>query len=289
MLNVLPHKNFIRLPQQETRNLVEVAILLFSFLIGNPLASQSIQDTMFQEKQLYSFARYLMGARMYESASEEYQRLNFLYPNNVQYHKEWIQALRKSGNFYTLSHNFKITPTTDPIIKLEYILASINDNQLPLASLVLEESNLLKNENYGIQAKKIQYSIDLLQGNYSNTISIDPSLEQLRLEYINMHRKSPLLAGTMSAIVPGMGRIYAKDARNAIFSILVIATTGIQSYNRFTTKGIKSPGAWIYGGLSLGFYVANIYGSVNSAKRFNSRKSKLIDDKVKIYTNNLNF
>src|SRR5690606_34905714 len=108
----------------------------------------------------------------------------------------------------------------------------------------------------------------------------EPEYEGIIAEGLALKRKSPAVAGIMSAVIPGSGRVYARDYKDGLISLLFIGGTAFQSYRRFHDKGIKSVGGWIYGGISFGFYVANIYGSVQSAKIFNAKQNKTLNAKT---------
>jgi hypothetical protein len=88
------------------------------------------------------------------------------------------------------------------------------------------------------------------------------------------------LAMAMSTIVPGTGRFYTGDWKDAIISMITIGVTGYQAYRGFTIKGTKSAYGWVYGTIATGFYLGNIYGSFSSAKRYNKRKSEKLDQKI---------
>ena len=60
--------------------------------------SDSIIQT---EDQLYRFAKFLKNEKEYKFASEEFERLNFLYPNKIIYVKELLYCARLNGDFDT--------------------------------------------------------------------------------------------------------------------------------------------------------------------------------------------
>lgn len=81
--------------------------------------------------------------------------------------------------------------------------------------------------------------------------------------------RSPLLAGFLSTIVPGAGRIYTGRVGDALNSLLTVGLTGWQAYDGFRRDGLSSVKGWTLGTLSGIFYVGNIYGSVLSARIYN--------------------
>ena len=81
--------------------------------------------------------------------------------------------------------------------------------------------------------------------------------------------RSPFLAGTLSTIVPGAGRLYTGRIGDALNSLLTIGLTGWQAYDGFRRDGLSSAKGWTLGTLCGIFYVGNIYGSVVSARVYN--------------------
>ena len=81
--------------------------------------------------------------------------------------------------------------------------------------------------------------------------------------------RSPFLAGTLSTIVPGAGRLYTGRFSDALTSLVTVGLTGWQAYDGFRRDGISSAKGWTLGTLCGIFYVGNIYGSVISARVYN--------------------
>ena len=83
--------------------------------------------------------------------------------------------------------------------------------------------------------------------------------------------RSPLLAGILSTIVPGAGRLYTERLGDALTSLFMVSLTGWQAYDGFQRDGLSSVKGWTLGTISGIFYVGNIYGSVISARVYNRR------------------
>ena len=81
--------------------------------------------------------------------------------------------------------------------------------------------------------------------------------------------RSPFLAGTLSTIVPGAGRLYTGRFSAAFTSLFIVGLTGWQAYDGFQRDGLASAKGWTLGTLCGIFYVGNIYGSVLSARVYN--------------------
>ena len=83
--------------------------------------------------------------------------------------------------------------------------------------------------------------------------------------------RSPFLAGALSTVVPGVGRLYTGRLSDALTSLFIVSLTGWQAYDGFQRDGLSSVKGWTLGTLSGIFYVGNIYGSVISARVYNRR------------------
>lgn len=83
--------------------------------------------------------------------------------------------------------------------------------------------------------------------------------------------KSPLLAATASAFVPGLGKIYAGNIGEGIASFLVVGALGAITAEHWIKDG---PGNWktiVPGVVCAGFYIGNIYGSYMSVSICNNK------------------
>lgn len=81
--------------------------------------------------------------------------------------------------------------------------------------------------------------------------------------------KRPALAGTLSAVLPGSGQLYAGQPRDAasaflVNGVLIGATTALVLREQYV-------GASLTGVLALSFYSGNIYAAVNAAHKRNRR------------------
>ena len=86
---------------------------------------------------------------------------------------------------------------------------------------------------------------------------------------VGLPTRSPLLAGMLSTIVPGSGRLYTGRLGDALTTLFTVGLTGWQAYDGFHRDGLSSVKGWTLGTLCGIFYVGNIYGSVISARVYN--------------------
>lgn len=92
-------------------------------------------------------------------------------------------------------------------------------------------------------------------------------LEQFLLDYRQLPRKSPQLAGTLSALLPGAGQLYTERPKQAGVAFALNAAFiygAIEAWNNenYTVAGILSL-------FEIGWYGGNIYNAMNNAHKIN--------------------
>lgn len=93
-------------------------------------------------------------------------------------------------------------------------------------------------------------------------------LVELKKQSLKLKKKSPLVAGALSAVVPGLGKFYAGKKGAGLAALAAngaLAAMAFESYYR--TKSFKSPQFITFSTLFTFFYVGNIFGSVFSIKQ----------------------
>lgn len=226
-----------------------------------------------------AFADFLYNSELYDFASEEYERLIFDEPGNLVYLKRLLKCYQKTGNDDRLMPFDKMKEIDDKETLQEfYDLLLLTNNISYMDMMMAEKSSLFSMEESMDHAFKSAIArrdwngLSELKIPHTDTKKYDPLFDKIE----NTRFKKPATAAIMSAIIPGAGRVYAKDTKDGLISLFIVGSTAYQSYRRFNQKGIKSVSGWIFGGISLGFYISNIYGSYQSAKYYN----KKLDDKI---------
>ena len=92
-----------------------------------------------------------------------------------------------------------------------------------------------------------------------------------------LQQKSPLVAGLLSACVPGAGHFYCGKFRNGGVAFVLSAAFVAASVEAFH-KDVYAGGA-IASSVALVFYSGTIYGAVNVAHKFNkARREQLLSE-----------
>ena len=106
----------------------------------------------------------------------------------------------------------------------------------------------------------------------SAAVSADPTLSAwqekdraLLDRYDALPGKSPLLAGALSAVVPGLGRVYIGRWQDGLVSFLLVGLSAVLSAQGFYEEGSHSVRGWILGSAGALLYVGNVYGSAVGA------------------------
>ena len=109
--------------------------------------------------------------------------------------------------------------------------------------------------------------------------SVSRAVEQIDAQ-AGVPGKSPLLAGALSAVLPGSGQAYAGRYRDGLVALLVnglfIAGTAVAIDQE------NYPTAAVVGGIGLPFYLGNIYGAANAANRWNLSLHRELRDRLAV-------
>ena len=92
------------------------------------------------------------------------------------------------------------------------------------------------------------------------------ALGQICKKQASHRSKSPLLAGVMSGIIPGSGKIYAGKTGEGIASMIATTGFGLIAWENYRKLGFGHAKTIFFGCVFAANYVSNIYGSVISVK-----------------------
>jgi hypothetical protein len=108
-------------------------------------------------------------------------------------------------------------------------------------------------------------------------------LRRMALGGEDLPRKNPVMAGALSAVLPGSGRAYCQRYGDGFFSFAaVIATIGSAFYYHHTGN---RTGTYIMGGLGGVLYGGNVLGSVVGAQLFNQQTEEQYIGMLEPYAN----
>ncbi|OIN56163.1 tetratricopeptide repeat protein [Arsenicibacter rosenii] len=105
-------------------------------------------------------------------------------------------------------------------------------------------------------------------------------MDDYRKQLQSARRRSPVVAGLYSALVPGLGKVYAGKTKQGIASFLPVLTLGLLTYEGLRKDGPLSARFIGFGSLFTVFYVGNIWGSVLSVNIKRSEFNRVYDNKI---------
>jgi len=272
-------------------------IFFLIFLLPDTIYPQNLLDYSNSLK----YANYLFGSHQYKLAVSEFERVVFLAPHDTISKLKLIRSYRYSNNFTTARKRIEDFYSGDlnnfPVaFSDEYIKNLLCENQFQEATDFLR-----KNISLDIDTRQTyQLGIYVMESRWDEASQFvdGPGIHQDRTEKfdalhevmikgLNTRYKNPALAASLSAVIPGAGRLYTKQWKDGIFSFLFISAASWLTYKSYIHSGIDL-NSILAGTFTLSFYSANIYGSGKSANRYNQRINQtcrteaekiLLDDK----------
>jgi len=269
-----------------------ISLILLLLLLQGNLYSQNIYD----ESHSREFALYLMQSHQFQLASSEWERVLFLSPADTLARLNLLKSLRlseKSADGWLKFNQWFPSGLLSRPFSQEAIQITLSQGDFTSFRSILDRSPGLS------ASERSHYLLGswLMEGNWISqpaklrspafTINTnDPRLLDLYSRTLNINRKSPAASVALSAIVPGLGKIYSHDWKDGLLSLLFVATNAWQSYRGFSKNGVRSVTGWVFGTLGAGFYTANLFGSWKSANTYNSKQVDIIRHETEdiIYT-----
>lgn len=129
------------------------------------------------------------------------------------------------------------------------------------------ESSLQQVRSPDSLTAKFSFANQLLQGRVSATQPLPYEISKSYNAYKKVLRKSAFVAGTMSMVLPGTGKMYYGQRRQGWNFLFANAVLGIQAYESYRKAGIQSARFITFGSLFSLFYIGNIYGTVKGLKK----------------------
>ena len=281
------------------RYLSIILLLFFSLQVPAWGATEGIVLT--DDVQM-SLGEAFMAEGDYYRAITEYKKLTFLFPDSDrlseaffqigmayyqgQDYKSAVKSFAKVRQIYTVDH-FNSAAFYEG---LSYSKLGLPDN----AALSFERSKLFDASHPDAANAQLGLSLNALKKD--NVAACRVELDEFLVNYPEdervpgvqtsfgllddyelQPRKSPALAGAISAVIPGSGQMYAEHYKDGLMAFVVnglfiagtVAAVDDENYALAT----------IVGGIGLPFYVGNIYGAANASRKWNlSLSRKLRDD-----------
>ena len=153
-----------------------------------------------------------------------------------------------------------------------------------------DAKNLFQLKMYELAAfslmKRDYKAYDSLAAKFNSTDTLLSKEQQILIsnqqQLKTLKRKSPLVAGTLSAIIPGLGLAYSGNNGQALAAFIRVAAMGALTLEDYIKLGPKNPQFIIFGSLFSFFYIGNIWGSALTVKIRYDEKIKEIDHNIMV-------
>jgi hypothetical protein len=273
-----------------SRLLVLIYLFLQSLLIQTTFA----QDDLFSYRNSLRYVNYLEQSAKHQQALIELERLHFMHPSNDSLLLLRMKNYRLAGepisgiNLYQ-----RMGKQSESYLCREYVFSMMSAKLYKdVGSYLNNESCLNENYRYYFSSANLAFqskpkeALSLLSKCTPQPGFPLGEMNSLLKMAADVKYKSPFLAGAMSAVVPGSGKVYTGDWPDGLLSFIFVGATGFQAYRGFRNNGVNSLRGWIFSSLCFGFYTGNIYGSVKSATRKNKTKTNRIIKSIEelVYT-----
>lgn len=236
----------------------------------------------YHEESLYENQR----IRSQSLTSNQIDSLNYLAGWSSYYLKKLVESssylntVSPESPFYAKSHLFSAYNQIH--IGNYHTADSILNNFAPQNQTEVDFRNFMKAGLSLLQNNASGYS------EYRNLLPVDyygfsrevVSMDLLFQEKASFKGKSPWLAGGMSAILPGSGKIYAGKTGQGIMSFMITTGLGLVAWENQRKRGTDHAATILFGSAFTIFYAGNIYGSMFSAKIANDETIQLHNQKV---------
>jgi len=255
--------------------------ILFTLLLLCCLILKGQQNSSFSSDMI--FEKYLLQNNLLNDSKtllEQYssaQSLSNVQKDSINYFfGKTYYLLEKPGvsaNYYSrVSKESNLFP--ESYAMRTYLLLSIKDTaDLSQPFQSFQTNDPLTNEiELFCNASASLYNSDTTTFNYFNSKYSLPNSSLTEYEKklteiknsIPVYKKSGMIAGSLSALIPGLGKIYAGKPKQGLTTFIPVFILGLQAYEAYKRSGVKSPWFIADSGLFTIFYIGNILGSALS-------------------------
>ena len=266
-----------------------IVIVFHSLLFSQSINFNSPQNIKF-------FGDYLFCEKDYLRAIDEYQRFLAFNQNDTVRFKIAF-GFQSIGDYRNAIDKFSGINSSSKFYELAQIEKSksyfLSAN---FSSLISQSDSMFNSKNeYSVNSLKLKYlSFLLLDQLPEKTEFLSPFNDKEKNQASVLYNlknappyKSEILAGILSTIIPGAGKIYTENYGDGITALILTGLFGYLAYTNFEHH--HDFRAWTFTGIGTLFYTGNIYGSIASAQIFNAKVNFVIDSGIKLFLEDNNY
>ncbi|MCG8339235.1 MAG: hypothetical protein MJE63_32405 [Proteobacteria bacterium] len=237
-------------------------LLLVSSIHRDILAA----DIQLSKQQQFNYATHLYKSREYYRAITEYKRLIFFFPEDELAET----ALMQIGRSYLAGS--QIENAIDHW-ELQLQRSELEADRLERMRILLGISllDLKQTAIFSFREQNIGKAIEIFK-ELDDTDPYAPAIQRFIAAWDNrtIDKKSPWLAGSLSAIIPGAGSYYTGRYMEGTYAFFLTALFYLATMDAVSNDA-KESGA-VFGLLTIGFYGGSIYTAVNGAHKLNDKR-----------------
>lgn len=245
---------------------------------------------------LFSFAESLVAEEDYYRAITEYKRFLHYYPQDPRVPRAQLAIARSliAGKRWpqadiALEKTWQLYPDSRQAEEAHKLYASVAFERKDFAEARRRYQRLKRLPDSDTDMADYQIGLSYLEENrmeaaeqsfakLNATAAAD--LHQTLDAYRRLPRKSPRLAGTLSALLPGAGQLYTERPQQAAIAFALNAAFiygAVEAWNNenYTVAGILAL-------FEVGWYGGNIYNAVNNAHKHNRELENQFKERFKL-------
>jgi tetratricopeptide (TPR) repeat protein len=237
----------------------------------------------------FDFAESLFGEGDYYRSISEYKRFMFYFPNDGRVEKAFF---RIGESYYRAKRwteaidsmkAFIIRYPQSPMMKEALWLKGLSEKNLKRYDEALSTFQMIADQDSGEWRNRAIYQVALVyvdrgewdqahdvfvkipKGSFlfSSANQFASGLEKVK----DLPAKSPVVAGSLAAVLPGAGHLYTERPRDALVAFLLNGAFIVAAVELFRHENYVAGGIVTF--FELGWYGGNIYSAVGSAHKYN--------------------
>ncbi len=245
---------------------------------------------LYDQKTSLEFSKYLMQNGHTKLAQWELEKIIRNYPENDTISGLLLQTYACLGTYeegvLRTKRLFERDTLIPPFTAVNYgKLLALSEQDAALKQFLDQNHflNLQWKNTFSIHSaisKKQWTKADSLIQTYKTQMHYSKSYETMISNGMKYRERSPFIAGTMSTIIPGTGKMYSGFIFDGLVSLLSVSISAWQTYQGFSVHGTEDSYGWIFGSITTVLYFSNIHGSVKAAKYRNDYEYQKIMDQA---------
>lgn len=273
--------------------IVLLLIILFVLTLVQVNHAQILNDDLFSVSNRKAFGDNLFCNQDYLRAIDEYKQILTQVENDTLIYRIGLSYFYMDNHdlaLHSFKKLFKRSSFSDDA-KLEYLRTFFYKNDYQIFREIVNENEFTV-KGYSKEVNQLSvYSHLLDDSTLPDEIdflnSFESSDQKKVKRFYNWKEdppyKSPTKGAILSAIIPGLGKVYANEIGDGITGFLLTGLFTYLAIDKFQKDQTAS--AWLFTATAAFFYGGNIYGSATAVQNYNASIRFNFDNEVNLYLN----